>query len=426
MKRIWSVMTAGLMAATGIAACAAFAGCSDTGYSKEGRLAVWVGEQLEDLFVQIGKDYEAETGIPVVIKTYTGLTASDKLALDGPFGKGGDIYMQGGGGDLAKAVEQGLFMEVSKEDMELETKFITGAQELMQYQGKLYGVPLGTEVNVLYYNKDILAEFPEDWTWEDMIDYALSYNNFGDGVKTKDEKFGLLIDYSNPYYTWAINEAFGGYIFGKDEDGNYVPTDLGIDNDGSIAAMHYIKDMIDNKVIPENMNSSVCQSKFMSGKAAIMLDGSWSLANFRNAGIDVGVAKLPDIQISETETGTPRVFAGGYGLAISAFTVNPEESKDFLKFATKDEYVFEYYKVTGRVPSTVGCSTDEEVLADDCLVGFYAQAEDSYPQPPINELNAVWDPLTAASVAIFTNNEDIATVMHKIKQDILANIELLG
>ena len=214
--------------------------------------------------------------------------------------------------------------------------------------------------------------------------------------------------------------------FGKDEDGNYVPTDLGIDNDGSIAAMHYIKDMIDNKVIPENMNSSVCQSKFMSGKAAIMLDGSWSLANFRNAGIDVGVAKLPDIQISETETGTPRVFAGGYGLAISAFTVNPEESKDFLKFATKDEYVFEYYKVTGRVPSTVGCSTDEEVLADDCLVGFYAQAEDSYPQPPINELNAVWDPLTAASVAIFTNNEDIATVMHKIKQDILANIELLG
>jgi arabinogalactan oligomer/maltooligosaccharide transport system substrate-binding protein len=414
--------------------CLAVAGClcgtallggcaSDTGRSKEGRLSLWVGEQLEDMFKQMAKDYTEETGFPVVVNTYTGLTASDKLALDGPFGRGGDVYMQGGGGDLAKAIEQGLFLELGKEEMELETKFIEGAQGLMQYKGKLYGVPLGTETNAMFYNKDILPEFPE--TWEEMIEWVKEYNDFV-GQPERKKQFGLLIDYTNPYYTWAINEAYGAYVFGKDEAGNWDPTDLGFDTEGSIKAYEMMKGLIDDKVIPTDMAITLMQTKFRSGKAAIILDGSWDLANFRKAGINVGIAKIPDIQISATETGTPVAFSGGYGLAINSYSLNPEESKDFLKFATQDKYVMQYYEATGRIPATVGCSESEAVLADDCLAGFYAQLEDSYPQPSINEMNAVWDPLTAAAVAIFTNNEDIAKTLHKVKSDVEANIKLLS
>lgn len=94
MKKILTVALAGVMAA---GTALAFTGCTDDGYSREGRLAVWVGEQFEEMFQTIAEDYEAETGMPVVVKTYTGLTASDKLAMDGPAGRGGDVYMQGGG-----------------------------------------------------------------------------------------------------------------------------------------------------------------------------------------------------------------------------------------------------------------------------------------------------------------------------------------
>ncbi len=425
MKKVFTVALAGMMAA---GTALAFTGCTDDGYSREGRLAVWVGEQFLEMFEDIAADYEAETGMPVVVKTYTGLTASDKLAMDGPAGRGGDIYMQGGGGDLASAVLQGLFLEIEPSDVEYDTKFVESAQELMMYQGNLYGVPLGTEVEVLYYNRDLVSDAEvESWqSWEDMLEWVRTYNNF-DGVPTRQQQFGLLIDYSNPYYTWSINEAFGGYIFGKDEEGNYDPYDLGIDNDGSIAAMQFIKDMINNGDIPKDMNNSVAMSKFTNGKAALILDGSWNLSNYRNAGIDLGVLKLPDIEAAKsTGTGTPRVFSGGYGLSISSYSVNPEESLDFLKFATKDEYVLEYYRISGRIPSTVGASQSEEVLADECIVGFYEQSEDSFIQPPINELNAVWDPLTAAAVSIFSNGEDIATVMHSIKQSILEQYEMFG
>lgn len=403
--------------------CMALTGCSSSGASKEGRLSVWVGSDLEELFKQIAKDFTDETGIRVSVFTYTGLTASDKLALDGPFGKGGDVYVQGGGGDLAQAVEQGLFLELSKEDTQLESKYISGAQELMQYQGKLYGVPLGIETTALLYNKDILPEFPA--TWEELMTFVQGYNHFGDGIKSKDEKFGLLVDYSNPYYTWAINEAFGGYIFGQDETGAYDPTDLGIDNDGSIAACYFIKDLIDSKTIPTDMAITLMQSKFQSGRAAVILDGSWDLSNFRNAGINVGVAPIPALPLGDGSYGTPVTFTGGYGLAISSFSLNPELSKQFLEFSTRDAYVLEYYKITGRIPATVNCAENEEVQADECLRGFYAQLENSYPQPAINELNAVWDPLTASTTAIYINGEDIDTTMHKVADDVRANIKLL-
>lgn len=421
MKKVLSVI---LLAAMLCAICLMGAGCSkNDGSSKKGQLSVWVGEDLEELFTKMAKDYTQETGVPVHVFTYTGLTASDKLALDGPFGKGGDIYVQGGGGDLAKAVEQGLFLELSKEETQLETKYIGGSQQLMQYQGKLYGVPLGIETTALLYNKDLLPEFPE--TWEDLIAFARDYNNFGEGIKSKNQTFGLLIDYTNPYYTWAFNEAFGGYIFGQDENGAYDPTDLGIANDGSIAACGFIKNLLDEKTIPADMTITLMQSKFQSGKAAVILDGSWDLGNFRRAGINVGVAPIPEIPLGNGEYGTPITFCGGYGLSISSFSLNQEESKKFLEFATRDEYIIEYYEITGRIPSTVSSSTNEKILADDCLKGFYAQLENSYPQPAINELNAVWDPLTASTTSIYVNGEDIAATMKKVAEDIKANIELL-
>ena len=123
----------------------------------------------------------------------------------------------------------------------------------------------------MFYNKDILPEFPE--TWEEMIEWAKSYNNF-DGVRERDAVYGLLIDYSNPYYTWAINEAYGGYIFGQNEDGSWNPDDLGIDTEGSIQAYEMIDSLIEEKVIPTNMAITLMQTKFRSGKAAILLDGS--------------------------------------------------------------------------------------------------------------------------------------------------------
>lgn len=159
MKKGWSVLLSGLMTVNVFACGALLSGCGEAlGASVEGRLSVWVpeGQNIMDMFEDMAADFEAETGTPVSIIPYMGLSATEKLELDGPFGKGGDIYIQNGGGDLAGAVEKGLFMALSSEELGLDTALLPGMSELMEYQGVPYGVPLGAETNVMFYNKEIL------------------------------------------------------------------------------------------------------------------------------------------------------------------------------------------------------------------------------------------------------------------------------
>ena len=85
-----------------------------------------------------------------------------------------------------------LVIEIDPGEVEYTTKYIESGQELMMYNGKVYGVPLGTEVEVLYYNRDIVSDdIVSSWTsWEDMMAWAKTYNHFGQGVSTRDEQFG--------------------------------------------------------------------------------------------------------------------------------------------------------------------------------------------------------------------------------------------
>lgn len=424
MKTLKKLAVAALSAAMLCTAALTFAACGDDKSSKEGRLVLWIGEDCVEMFEDIAADYTEETGIPVIVQPYTGISVVDKLALDGPAGRGGDIYMQGGGATLSQAVEQGLFMEVDPAEVELETKFLDGAQDILQYKGNLYGVPLGMETVALIYNKKHVTEIPQ--TWEELIAFAESFNHFGDDISSRDSKYGLLIDTSNSYYTNCILEAYGGYVFGKNADGTWNPDDLGIANDGAIAAYTMIDDLLQNNILPNEMPLSLMQSKFASGAAAFILDGPWSVPTYRNAGIDVGVVRVPDIQISENETGTPVTFADGYGLCISSYTKNPEQSVDFLKFVSQEKYVMEYYRTTGRIPSLVECEDNEELLADETIDGFYAQLEHSHPQPNINELNAVWEPLQAAATSIFINGEPVADTLKSVEKIIKDNMALLG
>lgn len=430
VKKVVSIVAASVLAVSGVIA---LAGCQeDNGYSKEGRLAVWVGDGLQEMFETIAEDYEEATGTPVFIKSYTGLTAAEKLALDGPSGRAGDIYVQGGGADLANAVDRGLYLEVDKDAVDFDTRFVEAGQELMSYNGKAYGVPLGTETEAIYYNKTLISEEVAEGfeTWDDLVTWVKDFNSKNSG------KYGFQFDYTNCYYTWAFNEAFGGYIFAKNADGTYDVEDIGIDNDGSVAAMEFMKKMIDEGVTPKDMTNAVAAVEFQNGNLAMIYDGSWNLTNYRNAigAKNLGVIKLPYIPEADktfedgTEgDGVPVAFGGGYGLAISAFTLNPEESMDFLDFVTSnDEYVLEYYRVIGRIPATVSCADNEEVLSDIALKGFYAQMESTTIQPPVSELAAVWTPLGSAATDIFTNNQDAEAVMVATKQAVIDAIELLG
>lgn len=180
MKKSWrwtALLAAALMTVGAFAGCAKKPGSTSTPSesktvesggdpldaldgSLSGNLIVWVGETALENFKTIAAKFEAATGMTVELVPYTGLSASDKLALDGPAGNGGDVYVQGGGGTLAKSVDQGLFMEIPEGAFDL-SKFTESAVDDYRYQGKLYGLPMGAETPALIYNKALLSSVPD-------------------------------------------------------------------------------------------------------------------------------------------------------------------------------------------------------------------------------------------------------------------------
>jgi ABC-type glycerol-3-phosphate transport system substrate-binding protein len=88
---------------------------------------------------------------------------------------------------------------------------------------------------------------------------------------------------------------------------------------------------------------------FVKGKLAMMVLGSWSLADLENnypnfkLGKDFGVAPMPKEEYQVVPN-------GGWALGISSKTGYPKEAWEFIKYATSYEGIKKYVKETGDIP----------------------------------------------------------------------------
>lgn len=380
--------------------------------SLSGTLTVWAGDAYMDVFQKIADRFEADTGMTVELVSYTGLSASDKLALDGPAGNGGDVYVQGGGGGLARAVEQGLFMELPEAAFSLEN-FTQSTLSDYRYQGKLYGLPMGAETPALIYNKDLLPTVPD--TWEELMEECGKYADI------ENDRYGFLMDPTNVYFTNALFMANGGYVFGE-KDGVYDPTDIGLNSQGVKDTYRLFQTYYDKGWWQRNTEFANLEKKFSEGKAPAIYDGPWAVAQFQEAGINVGVAALPDMANGQKLL----TYSGSYGMAVSAYTQNPRASMEFLKYCVSEEAVMDYCRATDRIPVLSACLELEEIKSDPIKSGFAQQMVNSVPQPNIPEMDQVWNPMIDASKLIFSQNQDIDSTLDQAVTRIKEQIELMG
>lgn len=383
----------------------------DAAPALSGKLVLWSGDTMVTYFTALAEKFTAKTGVEVEIIPFTGLSAADKLALDGPAGKGGDVYMQGGGGEFAVAVEQGLFMDIPEDKFD-KSIYVEGGIDNFLYKGKYYGVPMGIETPALMYNKKLIDSIPEDW--EEFIEKARGLTD------VKGDKYGFLMDYTNPYFTQALFSTEGGYIF-KMNDGVYDTNDIGFNSTGTKNVFKKLTGYIDDGLFPSNMPFDVMQAKFVEGKVAVIYDGPWAVENYRSTGIDLGIAPLPKMSGV-----APVTFSGAYGLSISSFSKNKDAAVAFLNFATEYDNIIDYYASTKKVPAVKACLEDEAIKNDPIASGFAAQLENSYPQPNIPEMGAIWGPAIECAVAITTQDADFDKTFDQTVEKIKEAIAIIG
>ena len=142
----------------------------------------WIQETIKPAF----EKKMADAGTPITVNAVDNSNVKDakqQLALDLKAGKGADLFSFDGFW-LPEFVEGGLLKSLDElvgpeyANWEGWKQIPQSIPNVSAYNGKLYGIPRGTDVRVIWYNKDILekAGYPRDTfqpkNWTELLDAA--------------------------------------------------------------------------------------------------------------------------------------------------------------------------------------------------------------------------------------------------------------
>ena len=346
---------------------------------KPEKLVVWANNdpiQLKNTR-KLAKEYEEKSGIKVEVVPVDLLKQQEKLALDGPAGKGADLVTWPHD-QLGEAVIKGLVrpLEVGED---VTGQFSESAVQALTYDGQVYGLPYVTESIALIYNKKLMPEPPE--TFDELIDFARKNTN------PSEKRYGLLYEGANFYYSYFLIDAMGGYIF-KDDGGKVNTEELGLNNEGAKKALRTLQEWYKEKLLPVKVTADTVNGLFKEGKAAAVINGPWAVKDYEQAGIDFAVAPLPAIDGKH-----PRTFIGVKGWYVSAYSKNPTWATDLMKFFTGKESLLLRFQETGEIPPRKDLLEDPVIKDDSVVNGFAQQASRGTPMPNVPEMGQVWEPI---------------------------------
>ena len=127
----------------------------------------------------------------------------------------------------------------------LDNNFAQAAVTAYSFQDELFCIPITSESQVVWYNKDAMEEAgltppaeieddPDKWNWDTLIEYAQKLNK-GEGRDR--ERFGIV--------SWGIQSGYGNYLYAM---GGRFFTDDGkktaINSPEGAQALQFVKDMI--------------------------------------------------------------------------------------------------------------------------------------------------------------------------------------
>ena len=304
MKKVLSTVALCTLAALGsVSAHAAI---------EEGQLTIWInGDKGYNGLAEVGKQFEEDTGVKVTVAFPDNL--AERFPQVAAAGDGPDIvfWAHDRFGGYAKA---GLLTEINP-TQEMKDKIIDFTWDAVSYDGKYVGYPVAVEALSLIYNKDLVPNPPKNWEDIEALDKKLQ----------KDGKKAIMWNLKEPFFTWPILTADGGYAFKFTANG-YDVKDVGVNNSGAKYGMNFIKSLVDKKVISPDMDYSISEAEFNKGNVAMTINGPWSWGNIEKSGIDYGVTLLPKLN------GNPsKPFVGVLTAGISAVSPNKDLAVEFIE-----------------------------------------------------------------------------------------------
>lgn len=358
----------------------------------EGRLLIWInGDKGYNGLAEVGQWFEQETGVPVRVEHPDKL--EEKYPQVAASGDGPDIifWAHDRFGGYAQA---GLLAEINPSQA-FRNKLHDFTWDAVKFDGKFIGYPVAVEALSLIYNKDLLAEPPASWEEIPALDTQLRARG----------KSAIMWNLQEPYFTWPMIAADGGYAFRFNGEG-YDPRDVGVNNAGALRGLQTLVDLVNNKHISADVDYAIAEAAFNQGETAMTINGPWAWANIDKAGINYGVTTLP------TLNGNPsKPFTGILSAGINAASPNKELAVEFLEnYLLTDEGLD---KVNRDKPlGAVALRSYQKALSSDPRIGATMDnAMKGEIMPNIPEMAGFWYAERSAILNAISGRQDVKAAL---------------
>ncbi|WP_456268513.1 ABC transporter substrate-binding protein [Kushneria sp. AK178] len=243
--------------------------------------------------------------------------------------------------------------------------------------GRLVAMPWFTDAGVLYYRQDLLDKYDLEvpTTWSELTEAAhtvqagereAGHKDFWGYVFQGRAYEGLTVN----ALEWIASHPGGGTIV--DDDG-----EITVNNAQAAEALSLAAGWI-NEISPQgvlNYTEEEARGVFQSGNALFMRNWpyAWELVQSEQSGIRdrVEVAPLP----AGGENGRSAGVLGGWNLAVSRYSDNPDMAADLVAFLTSPEEQKRRAIEGSYNPTLPALYQDDEVLA---AVPFFGTLYDTF------------------------------------------------
>ncbi len=269
--------------------------------------------------------------------------------------------------------------------------YVEGALEAVQLDGKTWGVPISSGNHLmLLYNKKLIPEAPANT--DELI--AKGKELAAQGV------IPLVFNQTEPFWLVPWLGGFGGKVFAED---GVTPT---LNTPEMVNTLKFLYDLkYEAQIIPPESDYDGSDTLFKEGKAAMIINGDWSLSSYVEAlGDDLGVAPIP--QVSATGK-MPAPYTAGTYFMIPAGVEGPklEAVKSFIQFVTNEENQIKQVKELKRLPALKAAFDDEAITSDPILKGSVAQMAVGTGMPAVLEMRCNWDAMKPELQAVLADQK---------------------
>lgn len=307
--------------------------------------------------------------------------------------------------DHAAYAEMGIFADLTGR-FDVST-YYDGPVNSCTLDGKLYGVPFGSNCLLLFYNEDMLAEAGCEvpTTWDELLETAKActtdnVSGFAHcALQNEEGTFNFL--------TWVWSTGATSYE---------------INSEGGVKALSFVKDLVDSGAMTKeaiNWTQGDTMNQFISGNLAMMINGTWQVPTMREEASDLNwnVAPIPmdEQQASGLGGENYAVIAGG----------NEEGAIKFLEYATSDETCLYMMNAMGYISSN-SVIAEQQFGDDPVYQAFVEEMNYAYARGPLPEWPDISDAISLAFNEVITGEntpEDAAVKAQATIDEILGEAQ---